>query len=324
MCRTPSHISSHRSAPVTLARGQHVRRDRSACTAFMSASFMAFEVSCCPLYLPQGRPRPSDGLNPLTAAALSCYEESRGSTAAQSEDLASMADAPRFYLTTAIDYPNSRPHIGTAFEKIGADVQARYRRMEGYEVFFLMGNDENTVKVAKQAAELGQRSQGLLRRHGPAVPGGLATPWTSATTTSSRPASRATTRAAASSSRRSTTTATSTRAATRAGTARAARRSRPRRRSRKQRRLSRSTRRRRCAAASRATSSRCRSSRIGCSSFYEEIPGLHPAGEPPQRNRHPRADRTAGRQHHALRRRRGASACRSTRSSPSRSGSTPC
>ena len=40
-------------------------------------------------------------------------------------------DANRFYITTAIDYPNSRPHIGTAFEKIGADVQARFRRMEG-------------------------------------------------------------------------------------------------------------------------------------------------------------------------------------------------
>jgi methionyl-tRNA synthetase len=67
-----------------------------------------------------------------------------------------MANPPRFYLTTAIDYPNSRPHIGTAFEKIGADVQARYRRMEGYEVHFLMGNDENTIKVAKRAAEVGQ------------------------------------------------------------------------------------------------------------------------------------------------------------------------
>jgi methionyl-tRNA synthetase len=65
-----------------------------------------------------------------------------------------MADSPRFYLTTAIDYPNSRPHIGTAFEKIGADVQARYRRMEGYRVHFLMGNDENTIKVAKRATEL--------------------------------------------------------------------------------------------------------------------------------------------------------------------------
>src|SRR5260370_5043120 len=65
-----------------------------------------------------------------------------------------MADLPRFYQPTAIDYPNSRPHIGTAFEKIGADVQARYRRMEGRDVFFLMGNDENTIKVAKKAAEL--------------------------------------------------------------------------------------------------------------------------------------------------------------------------
>ena len=66
---------------------------------------------------------------------------------------------PKFFLTTAIDYPNSRPHIGTAFEKIGADVQARYHRMQGYDVFFLMGNDENTVKVAKKAAELGQDTQ---------------------------------------------------------------------------------------------------------------------------------------------------------------------
>src|SRR3954451_18410686 len=67
-----------------------------------------------------------------------------------------MAESPRFYQTTAIDYPNSRPHIGTAFEKLGADVQARYRRMEGYRVHFLMGNDENTIKVARKAAELGQ------------------------------------------------------------------------------------------------------------------------------------------------------------------------
>jgi methionyl-tRNA synthetase len=62
----------------------------------------------------------------------------------------------KFFITTAIDYPNSRPHIGTAFEKIGADVQARYRRMQGYRVHFLMGNDENTVKVSRRAAELGK------------------------------------------------------------------------------------------------------------------------------------------------------------------------
>ena len=66
-----------------------------------------------------------------------------------------MTEKPRWFQTTAIDYPNSRPHIGTAFEKLGADVQARYRRMEGYDVFFLMGNDENTLKVADKAKELG-------------------------------------------------------------------------------------------------------------------------------------------------------------------------
>jgi len=65
----------------------------------------------------------------------------------------------RYYITTAIDYPNSLPHIGTAFEKLGADVQARYRRLEGYDVFFLMGNDENTVKVSRRAQELGKDTQ---------------------------------------------------------------------------------------------------------------------------------------------------------------------
>ncbi len=66
-----------------------------------------------------------------------------------------MSDPTRFYITTAIDYPNSRPHIGTAFEKIGADVQARFQRMEGRAVHFLMGNDENTIKVSQAAARLG-------------------------------------------------------------------------------------------------------------------------------------------------------------------------
>src|SRR5262245_9119821 len=67
-----------------------------------------------------------------------------------------MPERARFFQTTAIDYPNSRPHIGTAFEKLGADVQARYRRMQGFDVFFLMGNDENTVKVSKAAAAAGK------------------------------------------------------------------------------------------------------------------------------------------------------------------------
>src|SRR5271168_4362719 len=66
-----------------------------------------------------------------------------------------MDSESRYYITTAIDYPNSLPHIGTAFEKIGADVQARFRRMEGAPVYFLMGNDENTIKVPIRARELG-------------------------------------------------------------------------------------------------------------------------------------------------------------------------
>ena len=71
-----------------------------------------------------------------------------------------MSDKPRYFITTAIDYPNSRPHIGTAFEKIGADVQARFRRMEGFDVHFLMGNDENTIKVPQRARDLGVSPQG--------------------------------------------------------------------------------------------------------------------------------------------------------------------
>jgi len=70
-----------------------------------------------------------------------------------------MDNDSRFFITTAIDYPNSRPHIGTAFEKIGADVQARFRRMEGDSVHLLMGNDENTIKVPQRARELGVHPQ---------------------------------------------------------------------------------------------------------------------------------------------------------------------
>ncbi len=65
----------------------------------------------------------------------------------------------KFYITTAIDYPNALPHVGTAFEKIGADVQARYRKMAGYDVYFLMGNDENTIKVHERATELSLPAQ---------------------------------------------------------------------------------------------------------------------------------------------------------------------
>ena len=61
----------------------------------------------------------------------------------------------KFYLTTAIDYVNASPHIGTAYEKIGADFIARSRRLLGEDVRFLMGNDEHSVNVARAAAAEG-------------------------------------------------------------------------------------------------------------------------------------------------------------------------
>jgi methionyl-tRNA synthetase len=62
----------------------------------------------------------------------------------------------KFFLTTAIDYVNSRPHLGTAYEKITADVIARYKRLAGFETWFLMGNDEHSQNVFRRAQELGQ------------------------------------------------------------------------------------------------------------------------------------------------------------------------
>ncbi len=62
----------------------------------------------------------------------------------------------RFYLTTAIDYVNSRPHLGTAYEKITADVIARYHRLRGDRTHFVMGNDEHSQNVYRRAVELGE------------------------------------------------------------------------------------------------------------------------------------------------------------------------
>ncbi len=67
----------------------------------------------------------------------------------------------RFYITTAIDYANGDPHIGHAFEKIGADAIARHRRLRGARVHFLMGMDEHGQKVAQTAAERGVSPQEL-------------------------------------------------------------------------------------------------------------------------------------------------------------------
>jgi methionyl-tRNA synthetase len=62
----------------------------------------------------------------------------------------------KFFLTTAIDFVNSRPHLGTAYEKITADIIARYRRLAGFDTHFLMGNDEHSQNVFRKAAEQGK------------------------------------------------------------------------------------------------------------------------------------------------------------------------
>jgi methionyl-tRNA synthetase len=61
-----------------------------------------------------------------------------------------------FYVTTAIDYVNARPHLGTAYEKIGADCLARYKRLAGFDTYFLMGTDEHSTNVEKEARRLGK------------------------------------------------------------------------------------------------------------------------------------------------------------------------
>lgn len=61
----------------------------------------------------------------------------------------------KFYITTAIDYVNAAPHLGHLYEKICADVIARWHRLKGEDVFFLTGTDENAQKNEKAAKEAG-------------------------------------------------------------------------------------------------------------------------------------------------------------------------
>jgi methionyl-tRNA synthetase len=63
--------------------------------------------------------------------------------------------AEPFYITTAISYPNGRPHIGHAYEAIATDAIARFQRMRGRDVFFLTGTDEHGLKMAQAARERG-------------------------------------------------------------------------------------------------------------------------------------------------------------------------
>ena len=58
----------------------------------------------------------------------------------------------RYYITTAIDYPNAPPHIGHSLEKVAADVAARYHRLQGHDTYFSGGLDENSQHVVTAAS----------------------------------------------------------------------------------------------------------------------------------------------------------------------------
>ena len=210
-----------------------------------------------------------------------------------------MDERERFYITTAIDYPNSRPHIGTAFEKIGADVQARFRRMEGLRRPLPDGQRREHRQGVAARRRAGPRAQGLLSTTWPGSSRRSGRRSRSASTTSSRPARSGTTSAAGSSSRRCTTTATSTRASYAGLVLRRLRGVQDREGGRgSRRRLPEPPRRR-----SSGVEEPCYF--FALSAFQDRLlkllrgePRLHPAGEPAQRDRQPGRDRAAGRRHH--------------------------
>jgi methionyl-tRNA synthetase len=75
-----------------------------------------------------------------------------------------MAEKPRYYVTTAIAYPNGAPHIGFAYELIATDAIARFKRLDGYDVFFLTGTDEHGIKMLQTAGKEGIPPRQLLDR----------------------------------------------------------------------------------------------------------------------------------------------------------------
>ena len=78
-----------------------------------------------------------------------------------------MADKPRYYITTAISYPNGAPHIGHAYEAIATDAIARFMRLDGYDVFFLTGTDEHGIKMQQTAGKEKLTPRELVDRNVP-------------------------------------------------------------------------------------------------------------------------------------------------------------
>jgi methionyl-tRNA synthetase len=78
-----------------------------------------------------------------------------------------MSEKPRYYVTTAISYPNGPPHIGHAYEVVATDAIARFKRLDGYDVFFLTGTDEHGQKIQQTAAREGINARELVERNVP-------------------------------------------------------------------------------------------------------------------------------------------------------------
>lgn len=70
-----------------------------------------------------------------------------------------MGEEPTFYITTPIYYPSGKLHIGNSYTTIACDVLARYKRLQGYDVFFLTGTDEHGLKIEQKAQALGMQPQ---------------------------------------------------------------------------------------------------------------------------------------------------------------------
>src|SRR5690554_2607981 len=73
--------------------------------------------------------------------------------------------AQKFYITTAISYPNGVPHIGHAYEALASDAIARFHRLDGRDVFFLTGTDEHGLKMQQTAEKEGITALALATRN---------------------------------------------------------------------------------------------------------------------------------------------------------------
>jgi methionyl-tRNA synthetase len=80
---------------------------------------------------------------------------------------AAMAEKRPYYITTAISYPNDAPHIGHAYEAVATDALARFRRLQGRDVFFLTGTDEHGIKMLQTAKAQGLTPAQLADRNTP-------------------------------------------------------------------------------------------------------------------------------------------------------------